>query len=87
MARESDWHRHAMTKPHRQSLPERLGDGPVFLFAWICAGAWLFIVATSIIVQGWHLLPNGRLIASLGHELILKSYRYDESKYLHWVLA
>ena len=34
----------AIAEPHRQSLPERLGDGPIFLLAWICAGAGLFFV-------------------------------------------
>jgi hypothetical protein len=51
MAEDIEWFRRAMTEPHRKSLPERLGDGPVFLFALICAGACLFIVGAVVYAQ------------------------------------
>ncbi len=51
MAEDIDWFRRAMTEPHRKSLPDRLGDGPVFLFALICAGACLFIVSAVVYAQ------------------------------------
>lgn len=51
MAQEIDWQRLATTTPHRQSLPERLGYGPVFLFALICAGVGLFFVSAVIYAQ------------------------------------
>jgi len=51
MAQEIDWQRLGAATPHRPSLPERLGDGPVFLFALICAGVGLFIVGAVVYAQ------------------------------------
>lgn len=48
MAQDIDWKRLASATPHRPSLPERLGDGPVFLLALIFAGAGLFFVGVVV---------------------------------------
>lgn len=51
MAEEIDWQRLGAATTHRPSLPERLGDGPVFLFALICAGVGLFFVSAVVYAQ------------------------------------